>query len=102
MTTFSLVMLGKFFFSCCFYLFFAAVAALRLNPAASLFLIKTKYKIKSSRLYALIVHSLLLEHLHEVVSTSFDYFVKLVLDVRRPNLFHFGGKKGRTRRATQA
>ena len=36
MTAFSLVMLGKFFFSCCFWIFFAVVASLRLNPASSL------------------------------------------------------------------
>ena len=32
----------------------------------------------------------------------FFRFIKWVLDVRWPKLFHFGGKKGRTSRATQA
>ena len=72
MTAFSLVMLGKLVFLVVFVSFFAVVASLRLNPAVSLFFF------------------------------SFVYFVKWVLDVRRPKLFHSGGKKGRTRRATQA
>ena len=46
MTAFSLVMLGKFVFLVCvfFWCFFAVVAALRLNPAASLSLKKKKLK----------------------------------------------------------
>ena len=44
--------------------------------------------VLSSRLYVLTVRILLLGHSHEVVSTSV-YFVKLVLDVLRPKLFHF-------------
>ena len=51
--------------------------------------------------YVLIVYVLLLEHSHEVVSTSPVYFVKLVLDVCWPN-FHFGGKKCHTSQAMQA
>ena len=38
-------------------------------------------------------------------SIVFSFFLikkNIVLDVRRPKLFHFGGKKGRTRRATPA
>ena len=42
----------------------------------------------SSRLYVLTVRILLLGHSHEVVSASV-YFVKWVLDVLRPKLFHF-------------
>ena len=37
---------------------------------------KEKEKIKKKRLYVLIVRILLLEHSHEVISTSFVYFVK--------------------------
>ena len=37
-----------------------------------------------------------------ILKKSFVYFLKLVLDVRRSKLFHFGEKKGRTSGATQA
>ena len=66
----------------------------------SLFLIKNFFLNHQDCI--LFVRILLLEYSHEVVSTSSVYFVKLVLDVRRPKLFHFGGKKGRRRRAMQA
>ena len=76
MTDFSIVMPGKlvdaaaavFFFV--FFLLF--VVALHLH-AITLFIF-----LKSSRLYILILYVLLLEHSHEVVSTSV-YFIRLVL-----------------------
>ena len=72
-------------------MFFAVVAVLCLNPAS--LSVNYIYIYKSSILYVFIVRVLLLEHEHEVVSSSAVILVKLVLDVRRSNSFILEGRK---------
>ena len=79
-----------FFFFCGFFSLQVLLSLLHVSLSDSsgfsllLFFFFLIFSFLNHQDYVLIVRVLLLEHSHEVVSTSSIYFVKLVLDVRRP------------------